>query len=267
MTQEQNYSLFDTHCHLDFEVFDACRAHEIQEAHSVGVEYLFVPSIGQSNWDKVAQLAQTYPNLYYGLGLHPYFIDKHGPDALAELNQALFKADENCVALGECGLDFQLAEPLMTPELIAKQHRLFEGQVDLAKQHQLAMVLHSRKSHDKIAKQLRKKQINRGVIHAFSGSYQQAKAYLDLGFYIGVGGIITYPRAKKTRDVIAKLPLDCMVLETDAPDMPLAGFQGQANRVCRIKLILDEICTLRGQKPQFVSQQILENSKRLFLLS
>lgn len=258
-------SLFDTHCHLDFDVFDGTLDDEISSANQVGVDYFFVPSVGANNWDKVANLSKHYSNIYYGLGLHPYFIESHQDNSLDLLESQLKAADKKCVAVGECGLDFQLDSSLLTPGLIEKQHALFLGQVDMAKQYNLPLVLHARKSHDQILKVLRQKASNKGVIHAFSGSYQQAKHYVDLGFYIGVGGIITYSRAKKTRDAIAKLPLDALVLETDSPDMPMSGFQGQTNHTYRIIRVLDEICTITRQNKHQLAQLLYENSKRLFL--
>jgi TatD DNase family protein len=105
-----------------------------------------------------------------------------------------------------------------------------------------------------------------GVVHGFAGSYQQAEAFIKLGYYIGVGGTITYPRASKTRQVMARLPLASLLLETDAPDMPLAGFQGQPNRPERLPDTFQVLCSLREEPPQLIAESIYRNSQTLFAL-
>lgn len=256
----------DTHCHFDFAEFHNTQA-ELIKAQQAGVGTIVIPSIGQSNWQKVEELAKQHPPLYYALGLHPYFINQHKEDAIEQLDGRLATASSKCVAIGECGLDFMLDKTLLTSELIDKQYQLFDQQIQLAIKYQLPLILHARKSHDKILQRLRYfKPQKGGVIHAFSGSYQQAMEYIKLGFYIGVGGIITYPRATKTRNAIAQLPLDYLVLETDAPDMPLNGYQGQPNHSAQIVGIFNVLSMLRSESKQQLQQQLKNNSCKLFCI-
>ncbi len=258
------HSFIDTHCHFDFPDFSDLET-QWRKAQQAGVKRIVIPAIGTKNWASLQQLSKQYPSLYYSLGFHPYFLNQHPNDIYDVLNHALLQRDKHCVAVGECGLDFMLHEALLTPENITKQYTLFESQVELAAQHHLPLIIHSRKAHDKIVARLKQvKPEKGGVIHAFSGSYQQALEYVKLGFYIGVGGVITYPRANKTRQAIAKLPLESLVLETDAPDMPVSGFQGQANHPAHLASIFSALCELRSENEMKIEQLIWHNSCILF---
>ncbi|PWI35395.1 deoxyribonuclease [Vibrio albus] len=257
--------LFDTHCHLDFEPFKNDLSGEIEKARTAGVEKIFIPSVGEWNWDEVARISEIYPGIYYGLGMHPYFFDRHTYEHVALLDSRLQQqcrhgVQSGCVAVGECGLDFALTE---YDE--AAQQALFEQHIGLAKKYSLPLVLHCRKAHQPMVKMLKKAQLSGGgVLHGFSGSYQQAKSFIDLGFYIGVGGTITYPRANKTRSTISALPLDSLVLETDAPDMPLYGYQGRPNHPMMLKMVLNELILLRKEEEQTIACQIWQNGCNLF---
>ena len=258
------YPMFDTHCHLDFECFQADLAGEVAKAAKAGVKKIFIPSVGVSNWDRVAQIAEQYNHICFGLGLHPYFISQHTEEHIALLEQKLSeltrKADSGCVALGECGLDFALTEYDEKLQL-----SLFEQQVYLANKYELPLVLHCRKAHQPMLKILKKANLKSGgVLHGFSGSYQQAMSFVDLGFRIGVGGTITYPRANKTRKTIADLPLNFLVLETDAPDMPMFGYQGQKNHPAMLQNVLNELILLRTEGEQTIAGQVWQNSMELF---
>ncbi len=257
--------LIDSHCHFDFAPFSAANI-EVAKAQQAGVTKILVPAIGQSNWLQVAQLSQRYPHyLYHALGLHPYFIEQHNDDALSVLNQVLDVRHTHCVAIGECGLDMMLAQELLTPALLAKQQSLFCGQIELAQQYGLPLIIHNRKAHQQIIKLLRQyRPSSGGVIHAFSGSFQQAMEYIELGFYIGVGGVITYPRALKTRKTISQLPLEYLLLETDAPDMPLYGKQGQTNHPANLPYVAQALLELRSEDENQLYGQLIDNSQRLF---
>ena len=148
-----------------------------------------------------------------------------------------------------------------------KQRRLLKAQFALAKKHELPMILHSRRTHDQLAAMLRKVDLPAtGVVHGFAGSLSQAQAFVKLGFSIGVGGTISYERAQKTRHVMAQLPLSSLLLETDAPDMPLQGFQGQPNRPERAALVFEALCTLRSETPEEIARALNDNTRRIFNL-
>lgn len=253
--------LFDTHCHLDFDVFNSDLDTVISRAQSQGVDLFLIPGCGKSNWQKVMTISERYDDIYYALGLHPYYTDAHQENDILLLDELLAKQNEKCVAIGECGLDF------VHNSEQERQMFFFEAQLVLANKYNLPVILHNRKAHQTMIKMLkRKKVLKGGVIHAFSGSYEQAMDFIKLGYYIGVGSSITYLRAKKTRKTISELPLDRLVLETDAPDMPLSGFQGQKNLPERVIKVLNELNVLRSESEQTVADQVLKNSKALFTI-
>ncbi len=253
------FPLFDTHCHLDFERLGDAEA-VLHEAKQAGVVKIMIPSVGALNWQRITELSDQFKSVSYALGLHPYFCSDHKEQHLLELEQRLDKKHSGCVALGECGLDFAV------PDLDkAKQLHLFESQIALAAAHNLPMIVHQRKSHQELIKRLKVSQFScGGVIHGFSGSLQQAHDWIDLGFSIGVGGTITYPRAKKTRETVSRLPLESVLLETDAPDMPIFGHQGQANHPKMLRLVLNEFNNLRAESKQTIAAQIWSKSNNLF---
>lgn len=255
------YAFIDTHCHFDFPpFFDAAQA-TLEQALDGGVEKIVVPSIDVDSMARVLTVSASSPRLYPALGLHPLYIERHQEQSLQRLAELIERHRRDIVAIGEIGLDNYMANPHMPRQL-----HFLDEQIRLAKAHQLPLILHSRRTHDQLAKKLRQHQWNHGVVHGFSGSYEQAMAFIDLGFYIGVGGVITYPRANKTRQAIARLPLERLLFETDAPDMPVNGFQGQHNRPERIIYILDALASLREEPKALIASQLYQNSLDLFSL-
>jgi len=250
----------DTHCHFDFAPFNGDETGSINRAKDAGVERIIVPAVEAKRFAGVLALAERYPVLYAALGMHPMAIRRHDDAGLALLEQCLQVPHAKLVALGEIGLDDYMDEPLM-----ARQVALLEDQFHLAKRYDLPVILHSRRTHDRLAAMLRRSDLPRtGVVHGFAGSYQQAEAFIKLGFYIGVGGTITYPRATKTRGVVARLPLEWLLLETDAPDMPLSGFQGQPNRPERVRETFRVLCELRDEPQEHIAEIIYRNTLSLF---
>lgn len=254
------YRFIDTHCHFDFPPFTGDETSSLARAANAGVEKMIVPAISAGQFNAVLALAREYPAVYAALGLHPMYIEQHDDAALQALDNALASQPEKVVAVGETGLDAYRE----TPDL-PKQVAMLQAQFAIAKRWQLPVILHSRRTHDKLAMLLRQASLPKtGVVHGFSGSFEQAMRFVDLGYYIGVGGTITYPRAAKTRKAIARLPLEALVLETDAPDMPLNGWQGQANRPERVALVFDILCQLRSENPDEIASAIMRNTCALF---
>ncbi|MDA5498859.1 TatD family hydrolase [Yersinia aleksiciae] len=252
----------DTHCHFDFPPFSGEEAASLASAAQANVRQLIIPAVSAAYFPRVLALAERYPPLFAALGLHPLYIAEHQETDLATLASYLANKPEKVVAVGEMGLDLYMEEPQFPRQLA-----LLQAQLKLAKQHDLPVILHSRRAHDPLAAALRKVALPRtGVVHGFAGSLAQAQAFIRLGYYIGVGGTITYERAQKTRKVMAALPLSALLLETDAPDMPLAGFQGQPNRPERAAHVFTALCELRSEAPQEIAVHLLENSQRLFQL-
>lgn len=258
---------FDTHTHLDYlqQFTGEPLSQLIDNALQADVQKILIVAVIQRDFKTIQKMTALFPdNLHYGLGLHPLYIKEHSENDLILLEQALTNRDKNCTAVAEIGLERAIPD-LLTDELWQKQCHFFESQLYLAKKFNLPVNIHSRKTHDQIFTFLKRIQLpKRGVVHGFAGSYDQAKRFVDLGYKIGVGGTITYERANKTRQAIAKLPLDSLVLETDSPDMPVFGFQGQPNRPERIVESFKALCLLRNESPELIQQTAWENAVKLF---
>lgn len=256
----------DTHCHFDFPFFTDDLTRHKAAAAQAGLTDIIIPAVSNRNLSTVAGLCRSsgdaFPRLHAAFGLHPLYIAEHTPEHLEQLESFITASGTECVAVGEIGLDRYMAEPQWD-----KQLDFFIAQLKLAARTDKPVILHSRKTHDTLAAVLRRHPVpRRGVIHGFSGSFAQADAFVKLGYYIGVGGTITYDRAQKTRRAIAQLPLSALLLETDAPDMPLSGFQGEPNRPERIVRTFEVLCSLRSESPDEIAAQIYRNSCTLFLL-
>ncbi|MEW6998140.1 TatD family hydrolase [Colwelliaceae bacterium BS250] len=248
----------DSHCHLDFKEFNAIRAQLINECAQHNIHRFIVPGITAKSWSRVIELASHHSNIHACLGLHPWWINKASDEDLITLENLLVA--EKIVAVGEIGIDGAF-------DNIEQQTTFFIKQLAIANKFDKPVVIHHRKSHHLIQPILKANSVNKaGVIHAFSGNYQQAKAYLDLGFKLGIGGTITYERAHKTRDAIKKIPLESILLETDAPAMPLAGFQGEINSPLKITNVFEQLCALRNEQNKHIANQIEQNVEQLFTL-
>ena len=260
-----SFPLIDSHCHLDFPEFDADREAVVQAAYQNGVEAICIPATEASHWQPLIDLSETSSSpvtLFVALGIHPWFIPRNPATDLASLNQTVGMYHNQVVAIGETGLDFAIKEPARN-----LQQTVFEQQLSIALKHQLPAIIHARKSHDQILKTLRQKQLPRGgIIHAFSGSEQQAYQYIDLGFKLGFGGGITYDRARKTRQLAASLPLQAIVLETDAPDMPLYGFQGKRNEPAQLTRVLATLTELRPESATEIAEITHRNTREILSL-
>ena len=249
----------DSHVHLDFDVFDKDRSAVIARARKLGVERFLIPGVSAAHWPKQLEIAEQFSQCLVALGIHPWFVSDCQPPDIAMLESHL-RSNTNVLAVGEIGLDWHIdtCQKLQTD--------IFEQQLTLAAKYNKPVILHHRKSHDQIAKLLRHYKLARGgVIHAFSGSYQQACAYLDLGFKLGIGGTITYERAKKTRAVISRLPIESFLVETDSPDMPVAGKQGERNEPAFLVDVLKVLLALTGTTKHHLESVLEDNFNQLFL--
>lgn len=255
--------LFDTHCHLDLPELVAEQAEHWQQAQHVGVAEILIPAVEQAAWLNLLVLRSEQPAWHIALGIHPWWAAAEPLAVLAELEQLLQSHGAHIAAVGEIGLDFALAA-----ETFAKQQQFFSAQLTLAKHYRKPVILHHRKSQPALLSELKRQQFTEGgILHAFSGSQQQAKAFIDLGFKLGIGGTITYPRAEKTRKAVAKLPLSALVLETDAPAMPLNGFQGQANTPAQLSAVFTALCELRSEPPEQLAEALWQNSYQALRLA
>lgn len=251
--------LIDSHCHLDFADFDADRDAIISNCLASGLTDIILPAVTSERWPQLIQICQQSPCLHYALGCHPMFMDQHPEDALSQLDTAIQQFQP--IAVGEIGLDFFLSGHDKQAQLA-----LFEGQLKLAAKHQLPVILHVRKAHDEVLKLLRQIPLKGGIVHAFSGSMQQAQQYRGLGFLVGIGGGLTYPRAQRLQSLFSELPLSQIALETDAPDMPFCGHQGERNSPEYIPLVAEKLAELRDESLAEIAAQTSANVRTLFAI-
>lgn len=249
-------ALFDSHCHLDLpELWPDWQLHW-QQAQAVGVARCLIPAVQQSAWQSLLALTDANPRLHIALGIHPWWVMQHQRSSLEVLETLLRQHAPNICAVGEMGLDFAI-----DPVSFEAQQQFFSAQLRLAAEFAKPVVLHHRKSMVQLLAELKRQKFQQGgFLHAFSGSPEQGQAFVDLGFKLGIGGTITYPRAAKTRRTISQLPLTCFVLETDAPAMPLAGYQGQNNSPKQLALVFETFCQLRQEPPRIIAQQLWRNT-------
>ena len=232
--------LIDSHCHIDFEAFDHDRAQVLENCARLGITHLLVPGVKHATWDRLIALTKTYPQLYPALGLHPLFIAEHQIQGL-EILEAKIQQHQP-VAVGEIGLDYSVKDLDRS-----KQNLFFEKQLLIAEKFNLPVILHVRKAHDEVLVRLKKSHVRAGICHAFNGSKQQAEKYIELGFKLGFGGTLTYEHSRHIRQLAADLPLDSIVLETDAPDMVVASHRGERNSPEYILEVLRSLALLRNE--------------------
>lgn len=259
---KKGLELIDSHCHFDFSAFDSDREQVWEQCQQLGTQRLLIPGVSPEQWAHARKLCQDNDGLVYAAGLHPWWLEKVTLDAqaLSEAIRAELK-QPSCHAIGECGLDALQDMP------VEQQLPLLEVQLQLAAELQVPIIIHCVRAHNPMIRALKQHQFAAGgVIHAYSGSYEQAMQYWQMGFYLGVGGTITYERAKKTRDAVSRLPLDALLLESDAPDMPLEGHQGERNTPAAITDVAQMLADLRGEAVTRVAQQTSANARRLFRL-
>lgn len=258
----------DTHCHLDAAEFDADRDAVRAAAQAAGVGHIVIPAVHRSHWREVIALAHRHGDSY-ALGIHPLYTPHAKEEDIAALRALLaeVKDDPHLVAVGEIGLDFFV--PGLDPE---RQIWFYEQQIQIARDFALPVILHVRKSSDRLLKTLRAQPVVGGIAHAFNGSVQQARTFMGLGFKLGFGGAVTYDRALKLREMAATLPLESLVMETDAPDIQphwlyttaearAAGQPQGRNSPAQLPRIAQEIADLRGISAQELAQATQCNAR------
>ncbi len=249
--------LFDTHCHLDVREFDADRDLVLEHCHAEGVRRILVPAITTAGWDHLLEVCTRNTGLYPALGLHPVYLDQHQPKDLSALEARI--ATQRPIAVGEIGLDYFLTDLDQD-----RQQTLFEAQLEIARHADLPAVIHVRKAHDQVLKTLRRIRLRSGIIHAFNGSLQQGQQYIDLGFRLGFGGTLTYEGSKHIRRLARELPLQAIVLETDAPDIPVASHRGERNSPEYLPECLAALAEVREMDARTVAAETTRNACELF---
>lgn len=249
--------LIDTHCHLDASEFDRDRDAVIQRAREAGVSHQIVPATVAAGWPGLRDVCASHDGLHAAYGLHPMFMASHCREQISELRHWIER--ERPVAVGECGLDFFIPEPDREA-----QTWIFDAQLKLARDFDLPVIVHARRAVDEVVAAIRRIGGLRGVVHSFSGSQQQAAMLWKNGFLLGLGGPVTYDRAQRLRRLAATMPLEWMLLETDAPDQPDCGHRGQRNEPARIVHVLKTIAQLRDIEPSALALATSRNAERLF---
>jgi TatD DNase family protein len=253
-------NLFDTHCHIDAAEFDADRDAVIARAYANGVSDIAVPGVTREGWPALLDLCSRETGLHPALGLHPVYLTSHRESDLIALRELAMQVHP--IAIGEIGLDYVM------PDLDRQaQQRYFDLQLEIAQELGLPVILHVRKAHDQVLLSLKRINVVGGIAHAFNGSVQQAKSYMALGFKLGFGGMLTYERSTKLRGLAHELPLESIVLETDAPDLTVAQHRGERNSPEYLPFVLNALAEVRDMDPQTLAEITTANAREVFGLS
>jgi TatD DNase family protein len=252
----------DTHCHLDAGEFGGESGSVAAQAARERVDWIVVPAVARSNFDAVRQLAADHPNCVYALGIHPLFVPQASDDDLDALREAVTAAmaDSRFVAVGEIGLDF-FVSALTSAALREKQERFYSAQLKIARDFGLPVLLHVRRSQDRILKYLRRIEVPGGIAHAFNGSRQQADEFIRRNFKLGFGGAMSFPRALQIRRLAADVAPEALVLETDAPDISPAWIHPGRNSPAELPRIGAVLAQLRGEPPELIAEVTSRNAR------
>ena len=272
-------NLFDTHCHLDLEDFDADRDEVIERANAAGVEQLLIPAVDYDSWDKLLRIANNYNNVYVALGIQPNSADSWKSSYLNELKN-LIKADGNnkIKAIGEIGLDNYWKRVNFNTQM-----GVLEAQLELAAETGLPIILHSREENNTrqgLCSESFLRILNDwleslpyehiikkapGVFHSFSGDQALVSELIQLGFYFGISGSITFKNAEINREVVKFIPSDRLLIETDSPYLSPVPFRGQRNEPVFLTKIAEKIAEILNKNSEQIAEQTTSNAKKLFL--
>ncbi len=251
--------LIDAHCHLDFEIFDDDRTEVLQRAKNNGITDTIIPGTEKKYWQRITALCENHPQLHACYGLHPYWVNRHSKQDIEQLQKYIDQ--HRPVAIGECGLDFR-------PQQADKETQLyfFEAQLALAENNQLPVVIHAVNATETVIQTIKKFNNLRGMIHSYSGSSEQAEQLINRGFYLSLSGSITYDRAKKIRRAAKNIPLESLLVETDAPDQSDRENAGKRNEPAFLVNTVKILAEIKEKSTETISRQTSCNAKKLFQL-
>lgn len=249
--------IIDTHCHLDLEQFDADRVEMLQRAQDAGVAAMVLIGFNPDRWRETAKLCADRPEMVRTVGIHPNDAEIWDGSVRADLIQEIKSG--NPVAVGEIGLDF-----FRSRDTAEQQQQAFEEQLEIAREHDLPVVIHQRAAELEVLRTLSGTPGVRGVMHCFTGDLAYAERTLELGFYLGIGGVVTYPKSDDVREAVAAAPSDRLLLETDAPFLAPQSHRGKRNEPAYLSEIIMEVARVRGTTVEAVAEQTTENALRLF---
>ncbi|MEE9934811.1 MAG: TatD family hydrolase [Deltaproteobacteria bacterium] len=251
--------LIDSHAHLEMEEFDADREAVIERAGLAGVECIVTVGTSPVLSQKAVSLARRYENIYATVGIHPHDAESADDRVFDELQR--LAADPKVVAYGEIGLDF-----FRNLSSRRRQTELFAGQLELAGELNLPVVIHDREAHGETLDLIRASGIRRGVFHCFSGDWAMARQCLDLGFYLSVPGVVTFEKSHTLRDVVRQAPLERLLLETDCPYLAPVPHRGRRNEPAFIVHTAKKVAVIKGLDWEDVARTASENTRTLFSL-
>jgi TatD DNase family protein len=253
--------LIDTHCHLDFDRFDGDRDAVVERALAAGVERIIIPALDQHNWTAVIHLTERYEPVYAAVGVHPNSTAGWQDEWIEHLRD--LAQHQKVVAIGEIGLDYYWEK---SP--LEKQHKALSHQLALAAELDLPVIIHNRDAGEDVLKLLRNSPLagkeGAGVLHSFSADWETAQIAVALGFYIGITGPVTFKKAEKLRYIAVNLPLNKLVVETDAPFLTPHPFRGKRNEPAFVTYVAERIAQERGIKITDLAKQTTSNAIRLF---
>jgi TatD DNase family protein len=251
--------MFDSHAHYDDTAFDNDRSELLEKVQSLGVQYIINAGTNIKSSKESIELSQKYGFIYSAIGVHPHDAEKAEKDYIDVLKE-ISKA-EKCIAIGEIGLDYYYD---YSPKDVQK--KVFEEQIILAKEQNLPIIIHDRDAHEDTLEILKKQNVKNigGVMHCFSGSYEMAKEIIKIGLYIGVGGSLTFSNAKKTVEVVEKIPIEYILSETDCPYLTPVPFRGKRNDSSYMKNTIEKIAQIKQIGFEEADNILTENAKRVF---
>ena len=253
-------SFIDTHCHLD--KLDSTPEEAIIEAKQAGVQRMVTVSVDEPSLDFVSSMVQQFPEVYGSVGFHPHDAAELTED-LEQKIRKLALEEKKLIAIGETGLDYHYM--YSSAEV---QQQVFSKQLQLAVELNLPVIMHSREAEKDTLNILQKIPVPPlGVAHSFTSSFEMAKTLIEMGWYIGINGIVTFKNAEDLREVVSWLPLDRLLLETDSPFLAPTPFRGKPNKPAHIPAIATFIAELRGISLEQLSEQTSANAQRLFNFS
>lgn len=259
MAAQPHCSLIDSHVHTDNDRLQPDLERVLNDARAANIIAQIIPGISRQYWPRIKQLCSQHSDLFACYGLHPCFCDDHQPGDLEAL--AVWLGRERAVAVGECGLDYAISGA----DKAAQQH-LFAAQLALAREFNLPIVIHARRALEDVLRMIRSSGHGKGVVHSFNGSLQQASRLIELGYKLSFGGAVTYDRANRLRKLVAQLPLEALLLETDAPDQPDADHHKQRNEPAYLFNVWQSIGAIRSESAEELAYATTCNAIELFNL-
>jgi len=254
-----NYRLIDTHAHLDFDNYKENIDEIIQKAQSAGVEKIIVPGVTLEDSQRIIDLIEKYDNLYGAISVHPSEVKNWHEDFYLELKN--FAQHEKIVAVGETGLDYYWDK-----SYVETQKHVFRRHLEMAEELDVPVIVHNRDAHADTLEILKEYPNVKGVMHCFSGSADFALECIKLGYYIALGGPVTFKNAKKAKEVAQQIPLEYLLLETDSPYLTPHPYRGEENDPSKIVLAAQTIAELRDLSMEKIANITSDNAERLFAI-